>query len=149
MKYLILPVLYILALVGCSNPAVQEELTKVKAELKVSKANIEKLKSQFEEEGSLVHVVFFKLKQDADKDILIKEVKKLETIKVVKDLQVGFSENLEDPRALVEYGMMMEMSFDNVADYKTYQAHPIHLALKENVKEYLSGPPATYDYMKE
>jgi len=149
MKYLIILNLFLFGLSSCSDSALQKELTSVQQELEASTPSVKKLQDQIEEEGELVHVVLFKLKSAADQGFLIKEVKKLEAIDEVKDLEVGFFENLEDPRALTEYGMMMEMSFDNVADYKTYQAHPLHLALKENIKAFMAGPPATYDYVKE
>ncbi len=143
----------LLVWVACSNPGantlVQEELTKVKTELATAKQNIESLKSQIEPEGELVHIVFFDLKADANADALTAEIKKLEGIEVVKDLQVGPFENLGDQRALSDYDMMMEMSFDNKSDYRTYQAHPIHLALKESAKAFLAAPPATYDYIKD
>ena len=133
---------------SCSNSTLQNELKKVKDELAITKTTIETLKSQIDPEGKLVHVVFFKLKPDADLETMIAEVKKLEAIDEVKDLEVGYFENLGDDRALSEYSMMMEMSFDNVAAYEKYQKHPIHLALKENAKPLMAGPPATYDFMK-
>jgi len=145
------PLLFILlvGIISCSNPTVQEDLNKVQAELATAKSTIENLKSQIEPEGKLVHIVFFKLKTNVDLVALGNEIKKLEAIEVIKDLQFGFFENLDDTRALSDYDLMMEMSFDDKEAYKKYQAHPIHLALKENVKSFLAGPPATYDYLKK
>ena len=136
------------ALMSCSNATMQEELKRIENELATSNATIEDLKSQIEPEGNLVHVVLFKLKPDADLDAVIAEVKKLESIEGVKDLEVGLFEDLGDDRALSDYNMMMEMSFDDAEAYRKYQAHPVHLALKGNIKSMLAGPPATYDYMK-
>lgn len=136
------------ALMSCSNATMQEELKRLEDELATSNATIEDLKSQIEPEGNLVHVVLFKLKPDADLDAVIAEIKKLESIEGVKDLEVGLFEDLGDDRALSDYSMMMEMSFDDAETYRKYQTHPVHLALKGNIKSMLAGPPATYDYMK-
>ncbi len=97
----------------------------------------------------MVHLIFFKLKPEADIAFLAKEIQKLENIDVVKDLQHGAFEDLGDKRALSEYQYFMEMSFVDKAAYKLYQKHPLHLKLKEKAKPMLAGPPAAYDYMKE
>jgi len=41
------------------------------------------------------------------------------------------------------------MSLKNEKAYQDYQKHPIHLALKENTKQYMAGPPVTYDFVKK
>jgi len=146
-ELILLPVLA--TFIQCSNPSTPGELSKIKDELNTAKSTIENLKSQIEPEGNLVHIVFFKTKPKADLAALGRAIKKLEGIEVVKDLQYGAFENLEDQRALSNYTMMMEMSFDNKSDYQTYQKHAIHLKLKEEVKSFLAAPPATYDYIKE
>ncbi len=135
--------------VSCADTATQDELAKVKSELETAKTKISELESNIEPEGDLVHVVFFKVKPDADEAALVTEIKKLEGIKEVMDLEVGPFEDLEDARALSEYSVMMEISFADEAAYQTYQKHPIHLTLKENVKAFLAGPPATYDFVKK
>lgn len=147
MKYFLFFSLFIL--VSCTDTATQDELSKVKSELATAKAKISELESSIEPEGDLVHVVFFKVKSDADEAALVAEIKKLEEIEEVMDLEVGPFEDLQDTRALSEYSVMMEMSFADEAAYQTYQKHPIHLKLKENAKPFLAGPPATYDFVKK
>lgn len=134
---------------ACSDASVQEELAKTQRELTTAKSEIEQLKMEIEPEGELVHIVFFKVKPGVDEAALTAEVKKLEAIKEVKDLEVGPFQDLGDARALSDYSMVMEMSFDNLEAYERYQVHPIHQALKENTKTFMAGPPATYDYMKK
>lgn len=141
--------IFLSSFAGCSDSVGQEELQNLKDELAIAKTTIETLKSQIELEGQFVHVVFFKLKKEADPDALISEIKKLEAIKEVKDLEVGTFEDVGDVRALSDYNIMMEMSFDDIEGYKIYQAHPIHLALKESAKMMLAAPPATFDFMKK
>jgi len=147
MKFQII-LLLLFFLSSCSDTAVQEELSKTKVALKEAYTTIDQLKNQIEPEGELVHLVFFKTKPDVDLKSLFVAIEKLKEIEVVKDLQVGPFENLGDQRALSEYTVLMEMSFDHKAAYEKYQAHPIHLALKESLGKYLAGPPATYDYLK-
>lgn len=147
MKYLF--IFPLLIFVSCSDSSLQKQLESTQNELQAAQATIENLQEQIEPEGDLVHVVFFKLKPDADQAVLLAEVKKMEGIKEIMDLEIGPFENLGDARALSEYSMMMQMSFADAAAYQTYQKHPLHLALKENVKPLMAGPPATYDFIKK
>ena len=147
--------LSILFLASCSNPntALEKELNDTKTKLiAAEQALAESSKPQAvanEDTYPLVHLVYFKVKSDSDQVKLIEEINKLEGIEVLHDLEVGSFEDLGDQRALSDYQVVMQMSFKSEADYKTYQAHPIHLALKENAKSLLAGPPATYDYLKK
>lgn len=94
----------------------------------------------------LVHLVWFSLKADANEESLIAELRKLEAIDVVRDLQIGRFADVDDPRAMSDMELMMGMAFDSVEDYHTYQQHPVHLKLKEQVGAFLDAPPVTYDY---
>lgn len=134
---------------SCSNSDAHKELQNLRVELAAAKSSITDLKAQIEPEGALVHMVFFKIKPAVDINVLMVEFEKLNAIEVVKDLQAGPFEEVGDARALSDYAMMMEMSFDNIDAYKKYQEHPIHLALKEKIKPLMAGPPATYDYIKK
>ncbi len=139
---------FLLFLTACSDQNLQTQVNQLKSDLETAQSTIENLQTQIEPEGDLVHVVFFKTKPDADLNALGAAIEKLASIKEVKDLQYGSFEDLGDARAL-DFDLMMEMSFDSEADYKIYQAHPVHLQLKEAVKSFLAGPPATYDYLKK
>lgn len=141
--------LTLLLLTSCSNAALEEELTATKEKLAALESELTSLKATGEEDSPLVHIVLFNLKAEADQTALIAEIKKLEAIDEVQDLEVGPFENLGDERALSDYELIMQMSFVNNAAYKAYQEHPIHLALKETAKDYMGGPPATYDFMKK
>ena len=147
MKYL--SFFFILIIASCSDSAVQEELSKIQSELDAAKTTISELKEAIEPEGDLVHLVFFKVKANADQAAFIAEIKKLEDIEEVMDLEVGPFEDLGDARALSDYSLMMQMSFADSTAYQNYQKHPIHLALKDNTKQYMAGPPATYDFVKK
>lgn len=147
MKYVL--IICLLTCLSCTNTSVQQELKIVKQELATAQEKINNLEAQIEPEGELVHLVLFKVKSDADQTVLVSEVKKLETIEEVMDLEIGPFEDLGDERALSDYSMLMQMSFANKATYETYQKHPIHLALKEKLGQFMAGPPATYDYVKK
>lgn len=107
------------------------------------------VKTEFNQHNTapLVHIVLLKVKENAAIDELILEIQKLSAIPEVKNLEVGTFKDLGDTRALSEYAVLMQMRFENEPDYQVYQKHPIHLALKENTKLYLAGPPVTYDYL--
>lgn len=94
----------------------------------------------------LVHLVFLKVKENADLSRLIAEIEKLKAIPGVNELEIGRYEALGDDRAMSDFDLIIRMRFENQAAYQIYQAHPIHLQLKENSKSLLSGPPVTYHY---
>ena len=139
----------LLLLFACSDTNIQSELSATKTKLEEAKVKIKQLETQIEPEGNLVHLVFFKIKHDADQSAIVSEVKKLANIKEVMDLEIGPFQDLGDLRALSDYSMMMQMSFANLAAYENYQKHPIHLALKKNTQKFMAGPPVTYDFMKK
>ena len=122
------------------------DLTSLKTELEQSTEALSNLKSAHD--YSLVHLVYFDLREGADAVKFIEELRKLEGIDVLKDLQIGHFTDLKDPRALSQFELMMQMGFADQTTYQAYQSHPLHLALKESAKGYLAGPPVTYDYIK-
>jgi len=153
MKNLLLLIVLII-ISSCTSSTLQTELDKVQAALVTTKADLAKAQTvvnnlEKEASGQLVHLVFFKVKTDADLSELVKEVKQLQAIEEVLDLEVGPFEDLGDTRALTEYSMLMQMSFVDKVAYETYQKHPIHLALKEKLGAFLVAPPATYDFIKK
>lgn len=147
MKYifLFLPTLF----VACTDTAVQKELQLTQKQLIEAQAALSELEAATAETGKLVHIVLFKLKPEVDESTVIAEIKKLEEIPEIEELEVGPFQDLGDPRALSDYPLIMEMSFQDETAYQKYQAHPTHLALKEQLGSLLAGPPVTYDYMKE
>ena len=97
----------------------------------------------------LVHLVWFKMKEGFDHDAFVKKLQKLDDIEVVNDFEVGNFANLEDPRAMSDFELVLQMSFESEADYRKYQSHPLHLQLKKEIGGFLNGPPVTYDYWSE
>lgn len=134
---------------SCNSNKLETDVANLQKELASAKEKISQLQAEIEPEGKLVHLVFFKVKDDADQSVLVAEIKKLENIEEVMDLEVGPFENLGDPRALADYTMLLQMSFADKKAYEHYQTHPIHLALKKNTGQFMAGPPATYDFIKK
>ena len=100
----------------------------------------------------LVHIVWFELRDDAtpaERRELLDDLKTLQQIPVVHDLEVGSFQDLKDQRSLSHLDVVMQMGFQSEAHYQTYQSHSVHLALKGRVGKYLSGPPVTYDYWSD
>lgn len=144
----LLSALLLLTFFSCRQAANTNEVAMLKSKLALAESQLEALKAP--EKEQLVHVVYFKTKEGAEND-LIQEIKKLEAIEVLHELEVGTFQDLGDARAMSGFGVVMQMNFDNEAAYKTYQAHPIHLDLKAFAKNSgaLLGPPVTYDYWKK
>ncbi len=120
------------------------ELTNAKTELENTKAALVKLQSS--QNYPLVHLVYFDMKDAQGMEGFINDLKKLKAIKEVKSLQIGHFKDLGDQRALSEFELVMQMGFNNEADYQSYQKHSIHLALKKKIAPYLAAPPTTYDF---
>jgi hypothetical protein len=98
--------------------------------------------------GKVVHQVFFWLKapgSTADRDRLIAGLRTLETIPVVRSLQVGVPASTER-REVVDatFDVSELMVFDSVADQKLYQEHPVHQDFIANCS-HLWGKVIVYD----
>ena len=100
----------------------------------------------FEHRGGIRHIVFLNLIPDADKEMVIKEIKMIGGIEGLVDLEVGTFKDLGDIRAMSDYELAFSMNFKDEKDYQKYQLDSLHLELKEALKETLSGPPVSYDY---
>ncbi|MDF1864785.1 MAG: Dabb family protein [Saprospiraceae bacterium] len=139
---------------SCKQGIDSQAFEKLKTELDETKtalasANKELMNLQSNDAKQLVHIVLLKLKEDVDKPALINEIKKLENIEEVKNLNIGAFQDLGDARAMSDYEIVLSMEFEAEEAYQTYQAHEIHLKLKENIGKYLAGPPVTYDYWEQ
>lgn len=145
MKYLLLFFPFFLS--SCNNSNLQAELASAQSELEVAKKTIIEL--QQNNSNQLVHIVFLKLKSDTNRKLVIEEIKKLESIEVVKEMAVGYFRELGDQRALFQYELAFQVCLADSIAYQTYQQHPIHLKLKERLKESLAGSPVTYDFVVE
>ena len=78
----------------------------------------------------ITHAVFFWLKNpdsQEDRETLIEGVRALAAIEVVRSLVVGVPAATEE-RGVVEnsYGVSEILTFDNEADERIYQDHPLH-----------------------
>jgi hypothetical protein len=98
--------------------------------------------------AKLVHHVFFWLKRpgsQADRDQLIAGLRTLHGIRVIRDLQIGIPASTEQ-RDVVDasYDVSELIYFDNTADQKIYQDHPIHQAFVKSC-EHLWQKVIVYD----
>jgi hypothetical protein len=97
------------------------------------------------------HMVFFNLKDSSTKaDItLFKDrLRSLIKIKEVRQIFVSESQDLGDSRAL-DYDLVMTSYFNSRNDMDVYMDHPFHLIVKESLKPFLKGTPATLDLLPE
>lgn len=98
--------------------------------------------------GKLVHTVFFKLKNEADKPALLNSLETFKKIELIKRLEIGVFEDTGNPKSeLTEHQITVQMTFDDLAAFRLYEKHPIHLASIEATKDLMAGPPIGYDYI--
>ncbi|MCI4591677.1 Dabb family protein [Sphingobium sp. BYY-5] len=99
-------------------------------------------------EAKLVHHVFFWLKNPGskvDRDQLIAGLATLKDIPVIRSLQIGVPASTEKRDVIdASYDVTELMYFDNLADQKAYQDHPIHLAFVKSC-EHLWQKVLVYD----
>lgn len=141
---------------GCPSTGHQNQYEATLQELEATKNALTKaqtaLDSVINQPNSLVHLVLFKIKDDLpieEKNTLIKDLKNLQDLEGVKNISVGEFQDLADPRAMSDYQIALQMSFESEENYIYYQKHEIHLKLKEGLGAYLAGPPMTYDYWEK
>lgn len=134
-----------LLLVGCDRRDARWEA--LERSLEEARVELDTLKSEQAMKAPLVHLVFFDLRPDADRNAFMAEIEKLEAVTAIKWMTFGPFEDLHDPRALSQYELVMELRFARPEDYEKYQTHPVHLAVKAGLGAYLSRPPATYDFV--
>ncbi|MEM7514304.1 MAG: Dabb family protein [Bacteroidota bacterium] len=145
MRYLLICLTFLL--LACTHS--EMEVKQAATELELAEANLAlvQLESQMPSKGQLIHLVLFKLKPEADIQFLSEELNKLASIEEVRDLSLGEFEEVGDERSLKEYPFMMQIRFDNVEAYKTYQQDTLHLGVKKRTFHLLAGPPSSYDYL--
>ena len=98
--------------------------------------------------GQLVHMVFFQLKPDADKQAFFQSFETFKSIVAVKHLEIGNYEDFGQPKSdIAEHSIIVRLTFDNLAAFRQYEQHPAHLASIEATKDMLAGPPVGYDYV--
>ena len=92
--------------------------------------------AKYPKEKLLLHHVFFWLKNpqsEADKQQLISGLKTLAAIPTIRQIHVGVLASTEKREVVdTSWDVSELMFFDNEADQKTYQDHPIHQAFIKN-----------------
>lgn len=99
-----------------------------------------------EQTGMISHLVFFNLHDSANPAAFMNELRSLAAIDAIEGMNFGAFKDLNDPRAMSQYELVMEIICKNEKAYQSYQAHDLHQALKSKVGQYLAAPPAVYDY---
>ena len=95
-----------------------------------------------------MHTVFFKLKNEADKQALLTSLETFKKIELIKRLEIGVFEDTGNPKSeLTEHQVTVQITFDDLAAFRLYEKHPIHLASIEATKNLMAGPPIGYDYI--
>ena len=125
--------------------------TALETSLKLTRDSLTTLKRDIvrSKKGKLVHLVLFDTKSEDATAELIDSLIILKSIPDVTHFQLGKYESQNDPRALKNYELMMQMQFQNEQAYTRYQLNTTHKRLKETTKHLMAGPPSTYHYIIE
>lgn len=131
--------------ISCKQPDVQNQIQTLQSE------SLEDKKSAYDsndqnEEHLFHHLVFLNIKANIDTSILVQELQKLAEIDDVKNFNVNLYKDMKDERALSDYGIMMKMSFIDQDAYERYQVDSLHQNMIMSTKQYMAGPPVSYDY---
>ncbi len=157
-QFILIGLLFTVA-VGCNdkNEAMRQDLEKMQLDLdtRIQKLKqIEKRVTQLDlvdlvEKGDFLHEVYFNFKKDIsekDKANFLAILSELKNIPEAKGTQIGIPKDTGDKRIRSDYDMVLHMSFNNLADYQTYQNHETHLSVKKRIGSMLSAPPFVYDF---
>ena len=132
--------------------------SKTELALKITQAELAEVRTALDEaearlaqrtNAPLVHLVLLNLKDDLPKETLESfrsEVKKLGTINLIQDFEMGSFADVGDQRALTDYEFVLKMTFKNREEMAKYQVDSLHAAVRDQLGSYLAGPPAVYDY---
>ncbi len=148
---LIIFALTISILLSCKDPdaALRKELDATIFKMDMMERQL--ASSQTAKAGDLVHIVFLNVRDNLSETEyakFIEELNQLQGIPNVRSFTLGDRKDLDDPRQIGEYEIVMSMAFDDEVGYQTYQDHPKHVALKKVLESFLDGAPAVYDYIK-
>lgn len=160
MKNIFYTLLTIIILSSCqsSDEAVieaQEYATIAQAQAKEAQAQVEKAQATIDSlvkanDTGIIHTIYLTTKpdlSDEDKAKFITTVESLGQIEQVKSIEVAERLNVGDEeRALTKYNIILQMRFDNLEDLKIYDKDEFHAQVRGQLKEYLAGPPASFDF---
>ncbi|MEL6255089.1 MAG: Dabb family protein [Bacteroidota bacterium] len=99
--------------------------------------------------GTLMHIVYFKMKEGLNAEQIKEAVNTLESLKQieeVKTLEVGDLGDTGDARAGSTEGLVLQMAFKSLDDLASYQKNEYHLEQRAKLKDFFGGPPVVYDY---
>jgi len=92
------------------------------------------------------HLVFLDVKPEVNLDSLIEELNHLSNLKSVSSFNVGKYKELNDPKAMSDYELILDITFDNKAAYLSYQSDSLHQTMIIKSKKCMAGPPVSFDY---
>jgi hypothetical protein len=140
---------------SCTNSetASSETIENLKAELASANETIEDLQTGNNTEPIFQHTVFFTLKSDLtdeERKSFIEQLKGLEVIEVVQKITAEERKNVGDEdRALKQFDVIMMVTLTDEAALNVYDTHEIHQNLKKAMKDYLAGPPSSFDFVED
>ncbi len=80
-----------------------------------------------------------------DKNFVIKEIKKLNSIKEIIHLEISEFIDVDDPRTIKECQLMVSVKFKNKRDLQRYQENDIHRQVIKSTSLFMVSPPMIFD----
>lgn len=97
--------------------------------------------------SGLTHCVFLKLKDSQTAAEVKQQLLQLDSITEVETIVVVGRTDVGDSRAL-DYDLLIIATFTDQAALKRYDQNKFHQQIRQQLKPYLAGPPATFDFME-
>ncbi len=133
------------------NPELVKELEACQKRHKESVTKLNRIRQQQAKfTPNLFHIVYFDLKDNLrpqDIKLFRASLEMLGAIDEVGLLNFGEYTDLGDDRAMKGYEYVMYMGFNDEEGYRRYQNDERHMDIRSNLKQYLAGPPVTYDFL--
>lgn len=98
-------------------------------------------------QAELEHLVFIALNDSvspAEIKLIKSKLNSLNRVEGVLDLSISEALDVGDKRAL-DYDILLQIWFENAASLKIYSEDEYHIRIKQELKPFLSRPPATFD----
>jgi len=111
--------------------------------------HVTKATNSYIESNKITHLLYLDLNDNISEtqlELFETVLGQLQKIPQVTEFNIGEYTDVGDKRALSQYEYIVSMSFENKKAYDIYQSSPIHESVKNKLRTYLSGPPATYDF---
>ncbi len=143
----------LLLFTACSNNTqTEQQLAEAQTQMQKAETALAEAQTQLDAQKSakLIHIVMLNIKDDLTKkelQTLTTNIKRIGTIELVHNFELGTFADVGDKRALSDYEMVMKMAFISREEMAKYQVNEVHDEVRTQLGDFLAGPPVVYDYL--